>query len=480
MTGLHTFDVTTSTSLQALKALITGRWSQGDEGAVVAQRDFERQVLEAVHKLGAEVLEADLSRLDVRAPGILVDGEPYRPKMIAKGRYTTLLGTVEVERQVYESRGGHGEKRCVPLEMRLGMIDGHWTPAAAELGCRFMAATSSREAEALLEAGSALRSSSCHLDRLSKHFNALWEPCRLELMTELHALEQLPSEDEVSLILVSLDGVMLPMKDAPREPGSEGGQGPTGYREASSATFCLFDKADKRLHTLRLGRMPESKKTSLKELMKQELKRLESHYRTARFVAVADGAKENWRILAELNDELSLELVTVLDFYHAMEHVATALTACSSVSVQAREQTLAEWRRALLEDEDGVDQVIAGLRTHGKGLRGKRRKDVAREVRYLERHRDMMRYAQRRREGCPIGSGVQEAACKTLVSQRMKRSGMSWLPEGGQAILTLRSLEQSGRMGSAWEVLRTRLRRDIPIDPAPARKRPAPRVQSQA
>ena len=45
----------------------------------------------------------------------------------------------------------------------------------------------------------------------------------------------------------------------------------------------------------------------------------------------------------------------------------------------------------------------------------------------------------------PIGSGIVEAACKTLVTERLKRSGMRWGAHGGQAILTLRSLVQSHR-----------------------------------
>ena len=49
-----------------------------------------------------------------------------------------------------------------------------------------------------------------------------------------------------------------------------------------------------------------------------------------------------------------------------------------------------------------------------------------------------MRYADYSGVGLPIGSGVVEAACKTLVTQRMKNSGMSWGTDGGQAILTMR------------------------------------------
>ena len=55
--------------------------------------------------------------------------------------------------------------------------------------------------------------------------------------------------------------------------------------------------------------------------------------------------------------------------------------------------------------------------------------------------------------GLPIGSGVVEAACKTLVTERMKRSGMRWREAGGQAILTLRGWMQSGRFEAASGML---------------------------
>ncbi|MCY4317860.1 MAG: hypothetical protein OXE76_01475, partial [Alphaproteobacteria bacterium] len=52
-----------------------------------------------------------------------------------------------------------------------------------------------------------------------------------------------------------------------------------------------------------------------------------------------------------------------------------------------------------------------------------------------------------------IGSGVVEAACKTLVTQRLKRSGMRWGLQGGQAVLTVRALIKSGRFDRAWDTL---------------------------
>ena len=52
-----------------------------------------------------------------------------------------------------------------------------------------------------------------------------------------------------------------------------------------------------------------------------------------------------------------------------------------------------------------------------------------------------------------IGSGVAEAACKTLVAQRLKRSGMRWRIVGGQAVLTFRAQIKSGLFDRAWAAL---------------------------
>ena len=82
-----------------------------------------------------------------------------------------------------------------------------------------------------------------------------------------------------------------------------------------------------------------------------------------------------------------------------------------------------------------------------------RRKKIARELKYFRRNRHRMRYAALKEQGLPIGSGVTEAACKTLATQRMKRSGMRWGEQGSQAILSFRALVQSNRFERAWTLL---------------------------
>jgi len=63
----------------------------------------------------------------------------------------------------------------------------------------------------------------------------------------------------------------------------------------------------------------------------------------------------------------------------------------------------------------------------------------------------MMDYAAHIENNLPIGSGVTEAACKTLVKQRLCSSGMRWKDKGAKVIVSLRALVQSkGRWQQFW------------------------------
>jgi len=65
-----------------------------------------------------------------------------------------------------------------------------------------------------------------------------------------------------------------------------------------------------------------------------------------------------------------------------------------------------------------------------------------------------MNYAQFRQNHYPIGSGVTEAACKTLIKQRLCCSGMRWKEKGASIILSLRALIlTSTRWEQFWDKL---------------------------
>ena len=70
---------------------------------------------------------------------------------------------------------------------------------------------------------------------------------------------------------------------------------------------------------------------------------------------------------------------------------------------------------------------------------------------YLRKRTRYLRYADFKTMGYPIGSGVTEAGCKTVFTQRFKQSGMSWSIKGGSAILSLRVATQSRTWNATWD-----------------------------
>src|SRR5258708_38501657 len=99
---------------------------------------------------------------------------------------------------------------------------------------------------------------------------------------------------------------------------------------------------------------------------------------------------------------------------------------------QLRSKCYETLKETLRDEEGGVAKVIRAL----DHLRRKcpRSQVIARCAAYFRKHRRRMNYAAVKAQGLMIGSGVVEAACKTLVAQRLKLSGMRW-GRGAQAIL---------------------------------------------
>ena len=70
---------------------------------------------------------------------------------------------------------------------------------------------------------------------------------------------------------------------------------------------------------------------------------------------------------------------------------------------------------------------------------------------YFANHHRQMQYAERLAAKLPIGSGVTEAACKTIVKMRMCRGGAKWKEDGAKAVLSLRTLIYTdGRWEQFW------------------------------
>ena len=72
-------------------------------------------------------------------------------------------------------------------------------------------------------------------------------------------------------------------------------------------------------------------------------------------------------------------------------------------------------------------------------------------ITYFTNQGARMDYAKFRSQNLPIGSGVTEAACKTIIKQRFCRSGMKWKDKGAAIVLSLRCLDKSQRWDQFWD-----------------------------
>jgi hypothetical protein len=71
---------------------------------------------------------------------------------------------------------------------------------------------------------------------------------------------------------------------------------------------------------------------------------------------------------------------------------------------------------------------------------------------YVRNNLHRMDYPRYREAGWQIGSGHIEAACKTVVNQRLKQSGMRWGTDGADAVCQLRALYEgdAGQWDAFW------------------------------
>ena len=430
------------------------------------EQDFERYEREA-HQLFAAaeraVLAEELGRLDVDQPEVSIEGRRHRRVLRATETYTSAVGPITVKRTLY--RAGTAPAG-VPLELRAGIIGGHWTPLAAHQASYLVAHLTPRETAAVLREMGNMNPSASSLDRLPKQLNQRWEGQR-EAFEEALRAGSVVVPEEATTLAVSLDGVMAPMRDGARQQkralaraAGRATKGPAGYREVGCGTVSFYDADGERLSTLRFGRMPEAGKATLKEMLSAEVAAALEQRPDLRVVKLADAARDNWSFLGQLAPQAasSEELV---DFFHAAEQLKAATDAAYGERNAHGRAQYEKHRHVLRHEHGGVERVIRALRY----LRGKhpRRKRIKEVLGYFCRNRKRMDYAGAAQRGLPIGSGVVEAACKTLVTERMKRSGMRWREDGGQAILTLRGWAQSGRFAPAWSLLSATYRAEVTV-----------------
>jgi hypothetical protein len=175
----------------------------------------------------------------------------------------------------------------------------------------------------------------------------------------------------------------------------------------------------------------------------------------SKLIAVTDGGNG---LEDALQRNLADNLTTILDWYHAAEHLCDFAKSWHARDEDARTQWQDQAKGILYEQ--GGEALLTHL--HALELPTGTSPEIHEELRkligYFENNRHRTDYPTYRQKGWDIGSGPTEAGCK-IIGERLRGSGMRWVEDGAVTVATLRALYVSG--GKVWDGFWSQPRRKV-------------------
>jgi hypothetical protein len=256
----------------------------------------------------------------------------------------------------------------------------------------------------------------------------------------------------------------------------------SAFKVATAGTVSVYDRRGKRLITIYLAHPPELGQATMDQMLTDLLTELLERYHgpLPRLAYVTDSGsnetgyfRETLRRMVHPCTGKRLEWTRVADYYHASERIwmmAEVLFGKGTRDANA-------WARRMLKalkKPSGASRVLHSAATHFLRRQRKPRKLSKRKeeifriaYRYIQSRTKIMRYSDYSSAHIPLGSGVTEAACKTVFTQRLKNSGMRWSHDGAKTILTLRTILLSRSWAATYWAS---LKRACPADLRPYRE----------
>jgi len=160
---------------------------------------------------------------------------------------------------------------------------------------------------------------------------------------------------------------------------------------------------------------------------------------------LADGARWIWKQVAEHLPRSEC----VVDIFHVSEH----LHACGRVLHGEHAPQARAWadERLLMLLRSGPMELLRHLeQLQTAQASAEAVKAIEDLVGYLKPNIDGLWYRDRLRRGLPIGSGMVEGACKTVVGRRLKCNGARWTAENADRLASLCCLLYSDQWAAFW------------------------------
>jgi len=386
------------------------------------------------------------------------EGVGYRFHGYRWRRLHLVTGEIVVKAAYYTRVGGG--PGIYPLDLILGVDDAGHTREASFLMAEFAARTDYPEAETLVARATGLR---IDQNRLHRHIDALGRAAR--------PLQKAPPESSdapppQARVVVETDALMAPMRFDPVGDDPEkaragwheahvGVVGIPGPCEPREPAYRRKDRSPGHKRKSRADEHPDVKLFDQTYVATYEGRQghLEQLYVEARrrgwtpqtqTALIGDGA--NWVHVDA--GEFFPGAVHILDWHHAAEHLA----AVRDLAYESKASQGAGWyaRQETNLWEGNIEAVIRSILYLARTSRRKPAKELRKQARYFRKRTGMMNYPAYRKAGWPIGSGAVESACRHVVQERCKCSGMRWSTRGLQNLLAVRTTILNNGFNELW------------------------------
>jgi hypothetical protein len=449
---------------QALQALLTFvRERAGTLEAHEAEKGIFKRLLPiglAAMKLSfAQRGTGEMGPAITRADGVIL---PQENKL--RGRdYFSLFGKFKVARTCYRTPGEPG---IVPLDAQVNLPKRCYSYFLQEWMTLFEVEHPFKESASWFEPLFDLEVAESVLMEVAQEAPADYEG--------FYAQRPVPAKDtEAELLVVSVDGKGVPMiKEEAVKLKAKLGTGEKRQKkkealvgvcytvdakprspealaellvepEAARARRRREDTTDEGPRAQQVRRVASLVRTKpqVMECITADAERRDPQHRKP-LVVLLDGALGLWNLATKLFKAWR-RVTCVLDIMHVVSYLWSAANALCGEQSQAGKHWVQQKLTAILRGRVGY--VIGGLRQilTKQHLRKSVRETLAKVITFFHNHRCWMRYDAYLAAGLPVGTGVVESACGSVVKHRMEGEGKRWSLEGAEAMLALRSLKKS-------------------------------------
>lgn len=406
-------------------------------------QEFTTGLREASAAAALDAWIAVVEAADPVAPTMEQDGQEFRFRGSATKQWLTPFGLAEVARRYY---AGEARRGCVvPLDAMLGMAGRYMTPDVEEMVSFASAAMTPCEVGQIMGKALPVAPSPTAIKRTIRDVGNFLETNKVTVEEQIAAAS--PLSEEGSNLVVSWDGVMVPLRD----------DGETTWKEAAVGRVSICSEPSEEdgkpsvIDSRYFARMPEPGMPTLIEQVAACVAEVRAQRAFDHVGVICDGKDSIWNAAAKRSEFDGA--VFILDFYHASQTLSAVADAIFGKGTDEARRWHERRRNLLQLEEDAILKLLRTLRRYEKRLpSGSDERDVVRRaVKHFKKNRRRMRYAEFIAMGLPIGSGQIESAAKNIVQARLKRSGMRWSIDGGQHVLNIRTRVKDERWDTAWD-----------------------------